>query len=49
VTTLFESGGVAKLTDAFLIHSWDSGSNLFIDKIFSDSVCVKLEFKSVGG
>jgi hypothetical protein len=43
------SNGMAELAKAFIFHPRDPGSNLSSDrKIFSYSVCVKFESKSVG-
>ena len=35
-----ESDGAAELANASVVHSRDPGSNLGVDKIFSDSVCI---------
>ena len=35
-----KSGGVAELANASVDHPRDPGSNLGVDKIFSDSVCI---------
>jgi hypothetical protein len=42
------SGGMAELVNASVILSIDSSSILGIDKIFYDSVWVRIEFKSEG-
>ena len=39
---------MVELANASVVHPRDLGSNLGIDKIFSDSVCVGFEFKFVG-
>ena len=41
------SGGMADLANAWVVHPRNLGSNLGVNKIFSDSVCVSFEFKSV--
>ena len=41
--------GMAELANASVVHpTRDPGSNLGVDKIFSDYVCVGFEFKFVG-
>ena len=39
---------VAVLADASVVHPKYPGSNLAVDKIFSDSVCIRFEFKFGG-
>jgi hypothetical protein len=39
---------IAEWVNAYVVHHRDQGSNLGLDKIFSDFVSVKLEFESVG-
>jgi hypothetical protein len=41
------SGGIAKMANLSLFCHGDPGSNFSIEKIFSDYVCIMLEFKSV--
>jgi hypothetical protein len=38
---------MAMMTDAFIVHLRDPGSNLGIDRKYFLSVCVTFEFKSV--
>jgi hypothetical protein len=41
-------GGVVELANASVAHPRDPGSNLSRDRTFSYSVCIQIEFKSVG-
>jgi hypothetical protein len=43
-----KNSGVAELADASAVHPRDPGSNLSRKKIFSNSICVTFETKSVG-
>ena len=38
---------MAELANAPVVHLRVPGSNISVDKIFSDSVCISLEFKYV--
>jgi hypothetical protein len=38
---------VVELDNVSVVHPRDPGSNLGVDKIFSDSVCILFEFKFV--
>ena len=39
---------MAELANGSVVHPRNPGSNVGVDKIFSDSVCISFEFKSVG-
>ena len=45
---IVQNGGMAELANVSVVRPRDTGSNLGVDKIFSDSVCVGFEFKFVG-